>query len=407
MFQQVPAEMLDGEEFQPNAVAAPTDPANPPYRAVWTVNGALAPYLTVSNQPYRFRFLNGNDEEPLQIWTTTDADDPTSYTSDAYLQQVGTDGGLLNSVVVADPPSETRIRLFPAQRADVVIDFSTITSPTTIYLQSNSLPAFVGGTSESCLTGPCEFGDNVDQTPAPLIKFVVEPTNPAPAGFDPPGGMLRPGGTSNPTTKIATTTPDGEPVPVRTLVFGFDGAIGRNPFATINARFFNPREVLAQPVVGTTEIWHLINDTDGYHPVHIHDIEFQVISRSRCPNVNEDQADQPTDPDDPYSWCEDDLASWTPIDTQPGDWASCPDGGPACNLSWTDVFVIPPYSEVEVIGTFTDNVGVYVFHCHNLIHEDAGMMAQFEVLAEGASPTAAGDTAAHMLHGPVAAASHH
>ena len=146
MFQQVPAEMLSGQEFQPNAIAAPNDPANTPYRAVWTVNGTLAPYLTVTNKPYRFRFLNGNDEEPLQIWTTTDADDPTSYPSDAYLQQVGTDGGLMNSVVVADPPSQTRIRLFPAQRADVVIDFSKITTKTTIYLQSNSLQAFVGGT---------------------------------------------------------------------------------------------------------------------------------------------------------------------------------------------------------------------------------------------------------------------
>ena len=52
----------------------------------------------------------------------------------------------MNSVVVADPPSETRIQLFPAQRADVVIDFSTITTRTTIYLQSSSLQAFVGGT---------------------------------------------------------------------------------------------------------------------------------------------------------------------------------------------------------------------------------------------------------------------
>ena len=82
----------------------------------------------------------------------------------------------MNSVVVADPPSQTRIRLFPAQRADVVIDFSKITTPTTIYLQSSSLQAFVGGTSPSCLTGPCAFGDNVDQTPVPLIKFVVDPT---------------------------------------------------------------------------------------------------------------------------------------------------------------------------------------------------------------------------------------
>ena len=144
---------------------------------------------------------------------------------------------------------------------------------------------------------------------------------------------------------------------------------------------------MAQPVVGTTEIWHLINNTDGYHPVHIHDIEFQVMSRSRCPTVKDDQADQPTDPTHPYNWCtNEDPTSWPATDAQPGDWASCPDQGSACNLAWTDVFVIPPYSEVEIIGTFTDNIGTYVFHCHNLIHEDAGMMAQFEVIADGSSP---------------------
>ena len=111
------------------------------------------------------------------------------------------------------------------------------------------------------------------------------------------------------------------------------------------------------------------------------------------------QADQPTDPNDPYSWCTEDPASWTTIDAQPGDWASCPDQGSACNLAWTDVFVIPPYSQVTVIGTFTDNVGTYVFHCHNLIHEDAGMMAQFEVIADGPSPTITDTTEAHVMPG--------
>ena len=82
---------------------------------------------------------------------------------------------------------------------------------------------------------------------------------------------------------------------------------------------------MAQPVVGTTEVWQLINNTDGYHPVHIHDIEFQVISRTRCPSRTP-SADQPTDPSDPLDWCTRRSDDWTALDAQPGDWASCPDG---------------------------------------------------------------------------------
>jgi FtsP/CotA-like multicopper oxidase with cupredoxin domain len=246
------------------------------------------------------------------------------------------------------------------------------------------LQAFVGGTSPSCLTSPCEFGDNVDQTPRPLIKFVVDPTTSAPVPFDPPGGVLRSG--ADAITKVSETTTEGASVTERALLFGFTANLGKNPFATINGQFYNPEQTAAQPVLGSTEVWQLINNTDGYHPVHIHDIEFQVISRSRCPSPNA-RADLPSNPSDPFDWCKEELEDWSELPAQAGDWASCPDGGASCNLAWTDVFVVPPYSQVTVIGTFTDNVGTYVFHCHNLIHEDAGMMAQFEVVG-GDSPVA-------------------
>jgi spore coat protein A len=386
MFQQVPAEMLAGEEFQPVPFPQHGE-ASTPYRAVWTVNNTLAPSLTVTNKPYRFRFLNGNDELPLTIWTSNEADAPDSYPQDAYLQQVGTDGGLMNEIAVDPQPQRTKIRLFPAQRADVVIDFSSIRTPTTVYLQAQTGQAFVGGTAPSCVSTPCPFGDDVDQTPAPLIEFVVEPTASAPPeAFSPPGGTLRGPGLSAPIARLSTTSGDGTPVTERSLLFGFNGHVGRNPFATINGRFFDHKLASATPVIGTTEIWHLVNSTDGYHPVHIHDIEFQVTSRARCPDPG-DLADLPSDPETPYSWCDTPRSEWTTIGPEPGDWASCPSGGSRCNLAWRDVFVIPPYSEVTIIGTFTDNLGTYVFHCHNLIHEDAGMMAQFEVIAEGETPS--------------------
>lgn len=383
MLQQVPAEMLHGKQFQPVFGSSPPAPEPRPYRAVWTANGTLAPYLTVTNKPYRFRFLNGNDEEPLNIWTTTKPDDPTSFPQDAYLQQVGTDGGLMNYVNV-DPasPRQTKIRLFPAQRADVVIDFSKVKKKTTFYLQAQPQQAFVGGTAQSCLTQLCPFGDAVDQTPRPLMKFDVVPTITNPPTFDPPNGKLRGPGLSSPIEKPSTTTPTGAKVTERTFLFGFDGHVGQNPFATINGRFFDPNHTYATPILNTTEIWHLVNSTDGYHPIHIHDIEFQVMSRTRCPEVVQGIAGGPSNA---YDWCETPRNLWTKIQPHSGDWSSCTAN--RCQLAWKDVFVVPPYSEVTIIGTFIDNRGIYVFHCHNLIHEDAGMMAQFDVV-KAVSPAA-------------------
>jgi spore coat protein A len=387
MLQQIPAELLQGEEFQPVVGNKRGERQPTPYRAVWTANGTLAPYLTVTSKPYRFRFLNGNDEEPLKIWTTTKPDDPTSFAQDAYLQQVGTDGGLMNYVHVdSASPRQTKIRLFPAQRADVVIDFSKVRTKTTFYLQAQPQQAFVGGKPRSCLTQLCRFGDDVDRTPRPLIEFVVVPTVTKPPAFDPPRGRLRGRGLSSPIKKLSTKTRTGKKVTERTFLFGFDGHVGQNPFATINGRFFDPNHMYATPVLNTTEIWHLVNSTDGYHPVHIHDIEFQVMSRTRCPKVKRN-ADGPSTA---YDWCRKGLKGlnkWRNIQPEPGDWSSCT--AERCELAWKDVFVIPPYSEVTIIGKFTDNLGLYVFHCHNLIHEDAGMMAQFEVVKARSSATRA------------------
>ena len=317
MFQRVPGEML----YQPEAVSHP----------VWTVNNALAPYLEVTNRPYRFRLLNGNDESPLQVWTTT-TQDPHSVAPQAHLQQVGTDGGLMNHVAVAGDPSKTRVRLFPAERGEVVIDFSQVTTPTTFYLQAKTLAAFIG--------------DNVSKTPQPVVEFRVNPIVSDPPRFAPPGGKLRPA------APIKRLNRHG----ARQREFVFDWAgennVGKPPFATVNGRFFDMQRSYANPKLGATEVWRLVNNTDGYHPIHIHDIFFQVVSRL-------DEHGKPTE-------------------RQPGDWGSG-------NLAWKDVFVVPPHGSVTIVGKFTDNKGLYVFHCHNLVHEDAGMMAQFDV--GGSGPT--------------------
>jgi FtsP/CotA-like multicopper oxidase with cupredoxin domain len=85
------------------------------------------------------------------------------------------------------------------------------------------------------------------------------------------------------------------------------------------------------------EIWEFTNATYDAHPVHIHDIQWQIL----------------------------DTNGQKP---------------PAGDQGWKDTFLIPALGSVRVIGKFINLTGIYVFHCHKLEHEDHAMMAQFEVL---------------------------
>ncbi|MDQ6912591.1 MAG: multicopper oxidase domain-containing protein, partial [Verrucomicrobiota bacterium] len=110
---------------------------------------------------------------------------------------------------------------------------------------------------------------------------------------------------------------------------------GRNLW-TINKKLYDPARIDANPRLNATEVWTFENRSGESHPMHIHDIEWQIL----------------------------DINGTKP---SPGD-----DG-------WKDVFLVPAWGKLRVIGTFTDNVGGYVSHCHKLEHEDHSMMFGFTV----------------------------
>lgn len=105
---------------------------------------------------------------------------------------------------------------------------------------------------------------------------------------------------------------------------------------TINGLPFDPTRVDAQPKLGTTETWILKNKSSSNHIIHIHDVDQQLVSRN---------GNAPA----PYELMKE---SW--------------------NIRGGETVVVKL--------KFTDNVGRFVFHCHILEHEDAAMMAQFEVV---------------------------
>ena len=103
----------------------------------------------------------------------------------------------------------------------------------------------------------------------------------------------------------------------------------------INGRTYDPNRIDANPKVNTVEIWELSNRSMMNHPVHIHLAQFQVL----------------------------------------GSTGNLPE-----YMGLKDTFVVRPMQTVRVIGRFANYTGKYVFHCHNLEHEDFAMMANFEVL---------------------------
>ena len=94
---------------------------------------------------------------------------------------------------------------------------------------------------------------------------------------------------------------------------------------------------LAKPNRGDIEIWELQNNSGGwFHPVHMHLTDFKVLDRNGKPPFPHER-------------------------------------GPK------DVVYVGEGEKVRVIMKW-EGVGRYMMHCHNLIHEDHDMMAQFEVV---------------------------
>ena len=100
---------------------------------------------------------------------------------------------------------------------------------------------------------------------------------------------------------------------------------------------FDPKRIDANPELGSVELWK-IRAQNVEHPIHIHLVPFQVL-------------------------------------TGPGGG----DPGPY-NRGWKDTVNLDNGGDVEVLIRFDGYRGRYVFHCHNLEHEDMMMMANFEVV---------------------------
>ena len=106
----------------------------------------------------------------------------------------------------------------------------------------------------------------------------------------------------------------------------------------MNNELWDPDRVVAQPRLEDVEIWTLRNKSGGWwHPIHIHLTLSQILSRNGRP---------------PEPW----------------------------DAGMRDMVVLGPNDECDVRVQFKQFRGRYVFHCHNVEHEDMAMMARFDTI---------------------------
>ena len=306
------------------------------------VNGSTWPYLAVERRRYRFRLLNGcqsrflildfGDIPGVEVW------------------QIGNEGGFLAAPVNITADHGNRLLMALAERADLIVDFGGV--PEGSYVLRN--------------VGPDEpFGGGV-----PGVDF--EPADPGTTGQV---LELRVGariGTDDSTPPRFLRLPEIVPLPAesvtRRLALIEKAAEGHDeteeiegPVEALLGRVVNGELVEApwmdpvseNPNVGATEVWELYNATADAHPMHIHEIAFEVVNRQALALDGDElaipiQATGPVIP--PEAW----------------------------ETGFKDTVIAYPGQVTRLRGRFT-SPGQFVWHCHIVEHEDNEMMRPYRI----------------------------
>jgi spore coat protein A len=300
------------------------------------VNGAAQPFLNVEPRMYRFRLLNASN---ARFYNLDIQGGPDFF-------QIGSDGGLFSKPVVVK-----QLLMLPAERADVVVDFSAYAGKTLI-LGNDPLPANVS-------------------SPAPRMSSLMQ--------IRVGNTVTTPGPKRIPSSLPGSMPALGAPSLVRriTLEEVEDPISGEPLYGSLNGRKFDDaRGIQEQPKLGSTEDWLLINTTEDTHPIHLHLVQFQIMDRrpydAAAYKAALDQA-RASNPDAPN-------ADPTPYYTGS---AALPD---ANERGWKDTVRATPGEVTRLRAKWTLPTGVqapqrYVFHCHILEHEDNSMMRPLAIVA--------------------------
>jgi FtsP/CotA-like multicopper oxidase with cupredoxin domain len=259
---------------------------------VMLVNGVAEAYHEVSRDLYRFRLLNGANGRVMKI----------GFDSSAPFQLIGSDAGLLDK-----PYRVTSLMLGPGERAEILVDFSTLqvgSSATLWTLPYDNAPDFRWQGWGMDIVRFDVTRDSRANASIPQQLIPIEPLVPA-------------AGSRTRYFQLAMV----HQIPAMRHV--------------INGREYDLERIDERVSSGAVEHWDFFNSSDEPHPMHLHGAQFQITQRDGAPS------------DDPK------------------------------DKGWKDVVLVQAQQTVRVVVQFAEHEGLFVAHCHNLEHEDTGMMINF------------------------------
>ncbi|WP_041432978.1 multicopper oxidase family protein [Thiobacillus denitrificans] len=305
-----------------------------------TVNGNTWPFQTVEQARYRFRFLNGCQSRFLIL--------DFGNIPGVEVWQIGNEGGFLAAPVNLTAINDNTLLMGLAERADVIVDFTNV--PPGHYVLGNVGPdePFPGLEDEFDAADPDTTGQIMQFRVAPAAR--PDPSTP-PAFLQLPAiTPLPPETVTRPLALLEEMSAAFEDAPVEALLgtVAFDG----NGTGVCTGRLWM-EPVSENPETGATEVWEIYNATGDAHPIHIHEVAFEVVNRQ-------------------------DIV----VDEAEGRVALAPGSEPAPPAAWETGFkdtVIAYPGHVTRVRARFNTPGQFTWHCHILEHEDNEMMRPFRV----------------------------
>jgi FtsP/CotA-like multicopper oxidase with cupredoxin domain len=290
------------------------------------VNGKPNTVLSLEPRAYRLRLLNGSNARTYKL----------AWSNNMPLKVIGTDGGLLPAVA-----SRPYLMLMPGERADIWVDFTTLARKQVILrsLSFDPMGGMMGGGGGGMGGGGGGMGGGgggMGGLPMGSQFDILTVNVGRRAASNPTLGMLMP------------------------LMMKFDASNVPNynaprPFTldmrmmewTINGRVFEMMAVAEDEMVHLHDVmaWEWINNTPIPHPMHMHNVQFQVVQRT-APATSS------------YATINQGL-----VDT-----------------GWKDTVLVWPGERVKIAMMFGPHAGMYMYHCHILEHEDMTMMRNYMIM---------------------------
>jgi spore coat protein A, manganese oxidase len=354
---EIPLAIQDRSFWDDGNLAFPSVGVNPDIHPYWVpeffgdtimVNGKVWPNLDVEPRQYRFRILNGSNARFYNL----------AFSNQMPFIQIGTDGGYLPK-----PVRLGSLLLAPAERADILVDFSRLAAGTQLILSNTANAPFPDGNPPD------------PDTTGQIIRFTV---------LDKPA--VRP----QPLPEVLNILQPLKPTSKKRILTLFEVGGPGGPLEILldGQKWHDP--VSEKPLVGSTEDWQIVNLTVDAHPIHLHLVQFRPVSRQDFlvqqytqdwlalngqPPLNHPTQVLPVEPyllDGPINPPAHENGWKDTIKAYPGQ------------VTTFRVRFAPQDVQVSVPGANrypfnpTARPG-YVWHCHILDHEDNDMMRPYQV----------------------------